>query len=261
MPTSKASAANEPMSISPLDTETLRFYILGTTPLICNRMSEKARQQLLMPRPRMNAVQKASNLKHDPLEEFRASPYTLEDPNAPTYIAVMASSFKGAMRNAALDIPGTFKSQIGRLVQVNGEYVAVYGSPVLKMDVTRSADAAKTPDVRSRVALPEWCAEITVTFVRPNLTKEGIANLLAAGGITSGIGDWRPEKGMGTFGSYQVVNADNPEFLRRQSEYGRAHQIAAMANPVSYDHETESLLDWYDAEVGRRTKVRGVSAA
>ncbi len=51
----------------------LQCYILGTTPLICNRMSEKAKHDLLLGGRRKTAIEKATTLKHDPHAEYRAS--------------------------------------------------------------------------------------------------------------------------------------------------------------------------------------------
>lgn len=84
----------------------IEFMVLGTTPLILNRMSEKVLRELLMPKGRKNAAEKASSLKHDPMAEFCASPYTDLDDNAPTYLQHLASAFKGAIKSAALDLPG-----------------------------------------------------------------------------------------------------------------------------------------------------------
>ena len=47
--------------------------VLGTSPLILNRMSEKAKRELLMPKGRKNAVERATSLKHIPVDEYRAS--------------------------------------------------------------------------------------------------------------------------------------------------------------------------------------------
>lgn len=233
-----------------IETHKLRVNILGTSPLILNRMSEKARQELLMPRGRMNAAQKQSNLKHDPLAEFRASPYTLP-PDAPTLLALMASAFKGAMCTAALDLPGTKKAQIGRLAYVEGDYVPIYGTPRLFMSVTRSADMNRTPDIRTRAIVPRWACRVDVAFVRPLLTAQSIVNLLTAAGVTVGVGDWRPEKGKGSYGQFVVVNDDDPQFLALLSE-GREGQEAAMAHPEPYDNETADMLSWWSGEAVRR---------
>lgn len=98
---------------------TFEVCILGTTPLILNRMSQKAKRELLMPKGRKTAIEKQMSLKHNPLQEYRDSAYRLPE-SQPTLLAVMASGFKGAMAGAALDMPGTKKAQIGRLTYVNG---------------------------------------------------------------------------------------------------------------------------------------------
>lgn len=228
----------------------IRFNIVGTSPLICNRMSAKSRGQLLMPSGRKTGAEKAANLKHDPLLEYRNSPYTLRD--GPTLLAVLATAFKGAMRNAALDIPGAKKAQIGRLVYVEHDYIPISGVPQLLMSVTRSADINKTPDIRTRAILPKWAASIDVRFAKPILREQGIVNLLAAAGMFAGIGDWRPEKGAGNYGQFRLASNDDAEFIEIVKTGGRAAQTAAMNEPACYDTETEELLSWFNSEVQRR---------
>lgn len=230
----------------------MEFCVVGTAPIILNRMSEKARRELLMPKGKKNAAERASTLKHEPLVEFRASPYTSQDDKGPTRLQLLASMFKGAMKTAALDIPGTAKSQIGRLVYVEGDRVDLFGIPKLMMAITRSADQKRTPDVRSRAIVPEWACRITVNFVKPIMREQSVANLLAAGGITSGVGDWRVEKGSGSYGTYRLCAKDDPEFMRIVKAGTRGPQDAALADPECYDDETESLLAWYHTEVQRR---------
>src|SRR5665213_67509 len=189
------------------------FCILGNSPLICNRMSEKAKHELLIPRGRKTVTERAMTLKHNPLDEYRASPYLLSDDHAPTAIAVMATAFKGAMKTAALDLPGAKKAQIGRLVYVNGDMVGVYGVPQIFMATVRSADMNRTPDIRTRAILPRWACKLTVTFVQPLMRAQAVANLLAAAGFTAGVGDGRPEKGAMSYGQFQIVGKDDPAFV------------------------------------------------
>jgi hypothetical protein len=225
------------------------FCVIGTSPIICNRMSEKAQRELLMPKGRKNAAEKASTLKHDPLAEFRASPYMSQGNNGKTRLQLLASMFKGTMRTAALDIPGAKKAQIGRLVYIEGDRVDLFGVPQLLMSVTRSADMNRTPDVRSRAIVPEWA--ITVKFVKPIMREQSVANLLAAGGITAGVGDWRVEKGAGSYGTFRLCAPTDPDFARIV-KCGRVQQDKAMESPECYDDETQSLLSWFSTEVQRR---------
>lgn len=229
----------------------LLMTVIGQTPLFLNRVSEKARRELLLPGGRKTNATKAATLKHDPLAEFRASPYVLSDPNAPTLLAVPGGAFKGAMATAALDLPGTNRQQIGRLVRVPTEYVAIYGLPKLHMTITRNADMNHTPDVRTRCCVPQWAAQFEVWYAVPLLKPASIGNLLVTAGSTCGVGDWRPEKGKGDYGCFAVVDSDDERFLSLKA-HGRAVQLAAMNDPEPYDQETGDLLAWYGVEIERR---------
>jgi hypothetical protein len=230
----------------------MEFCIVGTSPMICNRMSEKAKQQLLAPAGRKSAVEKASSLKHNPLQEFRDSPYRLKAPDAPTLLAVLPTMFKQAMATAALRMPGVRKSEIGQLVSVEWDRMPLWGVPKLFMSVTRSADINKTPDVRTRAILPEWACVLTVSFMKPALREQSIANLLAAAGYISGIGDWRQEKGSGAYGAFKIVSKEDADLQRIVQSGARVAQEKAMEAAEPYDDETSELLVWYEAEAKRR---------
>ena len=233
--------------------------VLGTQPgYIHNRMSQKVNHDLLFPRPKRNATERATTMKHNPLAEYRASPYQLSDPNEPTLLALKAASFKKAMMAAALDLPGTKKAQIGRLVSVNGELLPIYGVPQLLMAVVRSADMNRTPDIRTRAIMPRWACRLRITFVQPLMKAQGVVRLLAAAGLYIGVGDGRNEKGALTHGGWRLVEPTDPEFLQVVNEGGRLAQAEAIDHPEPYDDETAELLSWFDAEVLRR-QMKGVS--
>lgn len=104
MPPTK-DAAGGTIAVQEIKTKRIEVALIGDSPLILNRMSLKARRELVLPRGPKNAAQKQAELKHDPMAEFRASPYTLAGDEAPTLLAMMASAVKGAMMTAALDLP------------------------------------------------------------------------------------------------------------------------------------------------------------
>jgi hypothetical protein len=244
--------STQSISILEVNKGSMDFCVLGTSPLICNRMSEKAMRELLAPKGRKTTAEKAASMKHDPIQEFRDSPYQLIDESAPTLIGILPTSFKGAMRTAALDVPGAKKAQIGRLVYVHGEMLPVWGIPKLFMAITRSADINRTPDVRTRAILPEWACRIRIDFLKPIINEQSVANLLAAAGFQSGVGDWRQEKGSGNYGSFRLVSENDPDFVRITSTMGREEQIKAFDNPITHDKETSDLLAWFETEAKRR---------
>ncbi len=256
----KKSTANdaEITDILKVSTGTLDCCIVGTSPLILNRMSEKAKHELLLPRGRKNAVERATTLKHSPIDEYRASAYTVKDETQPTLLALMSTAFKGAIRSAALDMPGAKKAQIGRLTYIAGELVGVYGVPKLFMAIVRSADMNKTPDVRTRAIVPHWACRVSITYVQPLIRAQAVANLLAAAGITIGVGDGRPEKGAMSYGQFRIAGPSDPEFVEILKTGRRAAQIDGLEHPVCYDDETTELLSWFDTERAQRS-LKGVA--
>jgi hypothetical protein len=240
----------------------MQFCVLGTTPLIHNRMSQKALQELLFPKGKKNAAEKAISLKHNPLQEFRDSPYIIKDESANTLISLLPSAFKGTMMTAALDMPGVARTQIKKHIYVEGQAIEIYGIPQILMATTRSADINRTPDVRTRAVMPEWACKLTIEFTKPLLKEQSVANLLAAGGMVSGVGDWRQEKGSGNYGCFKLVSEDDKDFQRIVKSMSRKAQAKALEHPECFDNETEELLSWFETETKRRGfTVHGRAAA
>jgi hypothetical protein len=190
-------------------------------------------------------------MKHDPIQEFRDSPYMMPA-GKPTALGILPTAFKRAIGTAALDMPGARKSQMMRLIEVPAEMTGIYGLPEVFMAITRSADINHTPDVRTRAILPEWCCELSIKYTKPMLREQTIANLLAAAGFQCGVGDWRQEKGSGSYGAFKLVDANNPDFQRIKKTQGREAQLDALKNPVAHNDETNEMLAWFDVEIRRR---------
>lgn len=250
-----ATRATEPaMTITELKTKTVSIALVGLKPLIFNRMAEKGKRELLLGGGRKTAAERAQNLKHNPPEEFRNSIY--RNPNREqmpaTRLRFPASAFKGAMMTAALEIPGVKKAEVGRLVWVESDYVDIYGIPWLKMDVVRSADINKTPDIRTRATVREWACTVTITYAGDKLNDTSILNLVTAAGLISGVGDNRQEKGKNNFGQFEFRGADDKEFNEIRQSGGLDAQDRALENYECYDEETIELLDFFNAEVLRR---------
>lgn len=236
-----------------LKQETVTFYLVGSTPFYCNAFSEKAKNELLLPRGRLTAAQKLHNLKHNPEAEFRASAYRDRSENGPTRIVMKATALKGAMATAALDMPTSVaKTQINRLVTVMGETIPIWGIPRLAIDPVIQAGMSRTPDMRTRAKLMEWATMVHVRYTLPMVTQQVVATLVGAAGMIIGMGDFRQEKGKGSHGLFEVVPENDPTFTRIAKMGGRAAQDEAFANPICADEESEELLAWFHSELARR---------
>lgn len=249
----KAKDTGVEIEVLALDQGKLSVAIVGSTPFVCERMSRKVEVGLLIPGGKKSMMEKSTTLKHHPLPEYRESAYTLTGDKAPTLLAMLAVSFKKSMMTAALDDPNMKKTQVGRLVRVEGERLSLYGIPQMFMSITRSADMNRTPDVRTRAIVPHWAVLLEVSFARPHFRDKGIANLLAKAGMFSGVGGWRTEKGSGNYGSFRLADANDPELKDILKTGGRQAQVEAMNSPTFYDDETEYLF----AEYNRIASDRG----
>lgn len=244
----RTAADDDVIDIVPIQRSIVEFAIVGTSPLLQNRVNQKAQRELLFPKKRDRLT-----LKHNPIDEFRASPYRISD--GPTLLGFPCAAFKKAGMTAALDLPGTAtKTRIGRLVRVVGDLTPIYGVPQLWMGIVRMADVKRTPDVRSLAIIPRWACRLTVSFVQPMLTAQAVANLLAAAGEIAGVGDGRIEKGKLDFGAFRLASPDDPELLAIIAEGGRDAQTRAMEHPTAYNADATELLDWFDRELATRQR-------
>lgn len=239
------------IQITPLKRGAVRLRIIGTQPLFQNRMANKVKEGLLVGTRKKTKAER-QEIKHDPLSEFRNSAEIV--PSGPTALGLRVVAVKAAMCTAALETAGITKTSAQRLLFMPGDFVPLYGTPQLRMDVVRSADINRTPDVRTRAFLPKWGAEVEIHFITPQLSVTSVVNLLCNAGVLIGVGDFRQEKGKGGFGSFRVIGEgeDDAEWNDLVSKHGRAAQTAALENPEYADRDTEDLMDFYTGEVRRR---------
>ena len=240
-----AKSASTTIKIPAVKQETCTVSLSGTSGLWCHRMGSKAKHTLLIGGRRKTAAER-SVLKHDPVNEFMDSMHIFEDRNEHTRIFFPAMALKSAMSTAALVVPGIYKTDVQRLVYLPDEWIPIYGVPQLRMSVTRSADARRTPDIRTRAFFPRWATDLTIKYVRPNLTKTAVLALLANAGIVCGIGDFRQEKGKGSYGTFKPVISIDRDLFDMDA------QRAALEQPIIEDPETRVLMRQFDLEVENR---------
>ena len=127
------------------------------------------------------------------------------------------------------------------------------------MSVVRSADMNRTPDIRTRAILEHWAVPVVIQFVKPQMSEQAILQLLSNAGIIIGVGDYRQEKGKGSFGQFVVASKRECEPIVKSG--GLKQQDAAIKNPKCFDADSEELLSWFQAEVVARGKGSMLQAA
>lgn len=250
----KATAKDDVLEIEQMKRSEVTLRIIGQTGLYFNSMSRKAMGTLLIGGGKKTAAEKRE-IKHNPEQEFNESVYRMKD--GPTLLGFPSPAIKGAMATAALETKSVTKTSVNRLLFVPDYRFAIFGKPYLRMDVVRSADMNRTPDIRTRAYLPEWCCEVRVEYSSDRFSVHSIVSMLSNAGQTVGIGDFRQEKGKGNFGTFTVHGTDMDDDAQaawdRITAQGRAIQQEAMENPESYDDDTEELMVFLRRERMRRS--------
>lgn len=251
----KAEKTTDTVVIEPLRSVESKFRIIGTQPLFQNRMAEKAMQTLLIGGGPKNRAARAAEMKHEPVKEFYNSMELFgEDEEEPTAIGIKVVAFKKAMATAALETPGITKTSVERLIFMPGELVPLYGTPLLRMDVVRSSGMNRSPDIRTRAFFRQWGCEITVRHIIPQVPVASVVSLIANAGVIVGVGDFRQEKGAGSFGVFRVLmeGEKDKEWDHLVKHHAKAAQEKALDAPQYDSEDTEALMEEFFGEVRRR---------
>ena len=189
------------VQIARINVERLLVPIVGTSPLIVHKFSEKAKRQML------DAQQgrKTPKERRDPEADYQASFYRTESGYGFPAVAFKAATV-GAARFYGKDVRMT---DLRQSLFFRGKYTAadpqalveIIGEPVMREDVVRLGISGT--DLRYRPEFPQWSAVLDVTYVQSLLTRDSVLSLIDAGGMGVGVGEWRPEK-KGDFGTYQI---------------------------------------------------------
>lgn len=197
-----AQATDGQIIISRIETETIQIPLVGTSPLMTHKFSEKAKRQML------DAMQgrKTPKQAKDPQAEYETAAYRTDDGG----YGIPAIAFKSATVSAARFF-GKSVTMVGlrQTLFVAGEFsrtegmqlVRIIGEPEMREDVVRVNNGGT--DLRYRPCWYEWEVEIDVTYVRSMLTRDSVLSLVEAGGLGVGVGEWRVEK-RGDSGTYMI---------------------------------------------------------
>ncbi len=192
-----------------LQRQTVTIKLIGDSPLICHKWSEKAKKEMLD--KQMKKATQGREAK-DPLRDYADSLYWLSPrPSELTPSNIQAGSFgfptvafKAAAVRAATDA-GLKMTDARRAFHINGENAKIVGTPSMREDMVRVGMG--TADIRYRGQFENWSIELTVNFNATAMSVEQIINLFEIAGFGVGIGEWRPEKS-GSNGRFHVAKGN-----------------------------------------------------
>lgn len=209
----KATETTE-VVIPAINVKTAEIHIVGDSPLIMHKWSEKAKKEILD-----KQMKKAKTKGHDakdPVRDFIDSIYWLEgEPEEKTEEGFAKAIHNGARFGfpsvafkasavAAGYRAGVTKNMVSMnaAFHIDGEFVEIVGIPQMREDMVRVGMGVA--DIRYRGEFPNWSATFTVKYNASAISLEQLVNLFNLGGFACGLGEWRPERG-GQYGMFHVM--------------------------------------------------------
>lgn len=185
----------KPIILPELQLGMIEVPIVGTSPLVVHRFSQKARLEIL--NKQMGKASAGREVKN-PEQDFQESLYSL--PDGKTGFPMIA--FKCAAVTACTSLGKAITKVMARQAfHMIGEYAVLDGQPKMREDIVRLPNGGT--DIRFRGEYYPWSTVLTVRFNRRVLTEGQIVNLINIAGFAVGVGEWRPEKD-GLFGTFEV---------------------------------------------------------
>lgn len=182
------------IEIPKLSIETIDITLIGDSPLIVHRWSEKAKKQMLD-----KQMKKATSGKEakNPEQDYLDSLYKHPDGG----YGFPTIGIKAAGVSACSQIDGITKVDARASFHIDGELVKIDGKPKPREDMVRIAMG--TADLRYRGEFTNWKTTFSVKFNSRVLSAEQIVNIFNVAGFGVGIGEWRPQKN-GSYGRFHV---------------------------------------------------------
>lgn len=203
--TSETTAAStdkkKDVKLPALQIQRMTVKVKSLSPLIVNAFSVKSKEEMAAKQQKQARLAKEAK---DPVACFNAARYVVNGKDCVTAITV-----KKAIMTAAT-FADEFKSHIGMALFVrgsesNGDFIPIKSAkPRMREDVVRVGAMTKTADLRYRPEYVDWKMEFVVEFNARVLTAEQVLNLVSIAGFSCGICEWRPQKGGGDYGRFEL---------------------------------------------------------
>lgn len=211
----KKSTEAAVVEIPSLKLETAVIHVVGDTPLIVHKWSEKAKKEI-----RDKQMKKATTKKEakDPVADFIDTLYWLDgEPEEKTQEAFEkalangarfgfpATGFKQCAIMGAYRLGADIRTTVAKAaIIIPCEYVEIKGKAVTcREDMVKVGGVSKVADIRYRAQIEDWEADIPIKFASNVMSLEQVVNLFNLGGFACGVGEWRNERN-GVFGSFHV---------------------------------------------------------
>lgn len=215
----EAAPAKTTVKITPPNTQIAVFKVIGTSPYVQNKFSEKAKQQMINTQMAGSTAKKGAKRPPKDFNQcFQDSQYK---PTGETWRmgAIPATAFRAAMVAACRLVSFKMTDAKQCIYILEDGYDKDEMIPLIRMTKgvpTRFDQAVRndngSADIRARpVWQPGWEAIVRIKFDADIFTLDDVANLLARAGEQVGIGEGRMASrmcvGLG-WGAFRIATAD-----------------------------------------------------
>ena len=191
------------LNIPSINRQPLTLVLIGDSPLISHKWSEKAKKQML---DKQMKVAKTAKTAKNPEEDYLDSLY--EHPEGGYGFPCVA--FKAAAVGACRFSDGIKMTESRGAFHVDGELAQIDGEPNMREDMVRVGMG--TADIRYRGEFKTWRTKLNLTYNADVLSPGQIINLFNLAGFGVGVGEWRPEKD-GSYGRFHIATEDEAHGL------------------------------------------------
>jgi hypothetical protein len=192
----KAEKTNTAIVLPRMDIQKMTIRLVGDSPLICHKWSEKAKKEMLD--KQMKKAKPAKDAK-DPEKDYEDSLYPHPDGGH----GFPAVAFKAAAVDACSHVDGITKVEARGAFHVDGELLKIEGEPSMREDMV--SIGMGTADIRYRGQFVEWTVDVPIRFNAAVLSAEQIIHLFNIAGFGIGVGEWRPQRD-GSNGLFHVMS-------------------------------------------------------
>ena len=200
-PKAKQSAS---IAILHLELQTFDVLVVGLTPLIMHKFSEKAKKAI---EDKQQQKAKQAKGKRDPKGEYLAACYVMPGSEAGKKgckYAIPSITLKAAMVAACRYVDGMPMTIARGAFQVLGEDQGLIPITFAGTQPVMREDAIRLPngnlDMRYRPEFKDWKVKVQIRINAAVISKEQVINLLSLSGFHCGIMELRPNSKSGPGG-------------------------------------------------------------
>lgn len=195
--------------------KSMQITIVGDSPLLMRRFSEKAKQQLLdIQTKKAKSTKEIRNPWADMIDGLNWLTPMPESKTEEGFNEAVANGAKFGFPAVGLKqsaISAAYRAGLSKnkvelqgLFHIPDEFIVIEGVPEMREDYVKIPKTGSA-DLAFRGEFKQWKSTFTINYIDGIYSIEQIINFINLGGFTVGIGEWRPEKG-GSFGRFHVAS-------------------------------------------------------